>query len=195
MNFADSDEMGRHFKERGFEPTLEEGTADAVLVNTCTVRDLAEHKAESYLGRLKEWKKSNASRMIFVTGCAAERAKKELKHRFPYVDLIVGAKDIEQFPVELDSFLKGRIDTEEHLPEGLNVFPSDVIQYVTIMRACNYNCSKPHHDSKCHVTSNRLRQEVSTAPRLPMLTGGMNLSRESRSARRDEDCPVAARQQ
>src|SRR5947208_1867412 len=106
MNFADSDEMGRHFKERGFQATDDEASADVILVNTCTVRDLAEHKAMSFIGRLKEWKQENPNHLIVVTGCAAERAKAEIKHRFPYIDLIVGAKDIESFPMRLEKALQ-----------------------------------------------------------------------------------------
>src|SRR5882672_7444342 len=100
MNFADSDEMGRHLKRRGFSPTESLPEADAVMVNTCTVRELAEHKAMSYVGRLREWKRENPDGLIIVTGCAAERTKQDLMRRFPYIDLIVGAKDIERFPEE-----------------------------------------------------------------------------------------------
>ncbi len=147
MNFADSDEMGRHLKNRGFVSTAEQGEADAILVNTCTVRDLAEHKAGSYLGLLKDWKKENPQRMIILTGCAAERAKADFKRRFPYVDLIVGAKDIEKFPEELDSFLGQSVLDEENLvgqgwtPASAGVTTSATTAYVTIMRGCNYNCS------------------------------------------------------
>jgi tRNA-2-methylthio-N6-dimethylallyladenosine synthase len=52
MNFADSDEMNRAFRARGFHFVPTEDEADAILVNTCTVRDLAEHKASSYIGRI-----------------------------------------------------------------------------------------------------------------------------------------------
>ncbi len=164
MNVADSDEMGRHLKERGFISVEAEDGADAVLVNTCTVRELAEHKAMSYIGRLKEWKEEDPGRLVIVTGCAAERAKAEIKHRFPHIDLIVGAKDIEQFPAELDRFLESRHSGESRNPglksfsgegQGLDpgfrrdddLVPSEltssnsIIQYVTIMRGCNYNCT------------------------------------------------------
>ena len=145
MNFADSDEMGRHLKNRGFVSTVEQTEADAILVNTCTVRDLAEHKAGSYLGLLKEWKNENPQRMIILTGCAAERAKADFKRRFPYVDLIVGAKDIEKFPEELDSFLGQNAIDEEQLIPSPNPLPRGergaATAYVTIMRGCNYNCS------------------------------------------------------
>src|SRR5690349_10032825 len=106
MNFADSDEMGRTLRERGLFPTESEESADAVLVNTCTVRELAEHKAMSYIGRLEEWKDERPQRLVIVTGCAAERTKETLQRRFPHVDLVVGAIDIEKFPARLDELLK-----------------------------------------------------------------------------------------
>jgi tRNA-2-methylthio-N6-dimethylallyladenosine synthase len=161
MNFADSDEMGRAFKERGFQTAESEQNADAILVNTCTVRDLAEHKAASFIGRLRDWKDEHPNGLIVVTGCAAERAKNEFRSRFPHIDLIVGAKDIAEFPKELDAFLqKNGIASEPKTSQFLGEFalassprlsvtgqensleaPSGVIQYVTIMRGCNYNCT------------------------------------------------------
>lgn len=143
MNFADSDEMNRHFKERGFSKAATEDEADAVLVNTCTVRDMAEHKAASYIGRLKDWKKDHAGRFIVVTGCAAERAKQEFKKKFPFIDLVVGAKDIETFPAELDNILNSKFEQFDDLVPNQMSVPetSPVSQYVTIMRGCNYNCS------------------------------------------------------
>lgn len=181
MNFADSDEMGRHFNERGFTAAENEESADAILVNTCTVRDLAEHKASSFIGRLKDWKDAHPQGLVIVTGCAAERAKDDFKRRFPHIDLIVGAKDIEQFPAELNDLLARHSrksgnpglkpdfkeielnsgfpahSTRSHntgtAPAYMNLdgtvpigtFGNDgggkVIQYVTIMRGCNYNCS------------------------------------------------------
>jgi tRNA-2-methylthio-N6-dimethylallyladenosine synthase len=119
------------------------------------VRDLAEHKASSYIGRLRDWKADRPESIIIVTGCAAERAKKELKRKFPYINLIVGAKDIETFPAQLAALLKSHQTSEENLVPvdlGRNGIdgddldldhgrPSNVIQYVTIMRGCNYNCT------------------------------------------------------
>ncbi|MFN0117000.1 MAG: tRNA (N6-isopentenyl adenosine(37)-C2)-methylthiotransferase MiaB [Elusimicrobiota bacterium] len=141
MNFADSDEMGRHFKERGFAQTQNLEEADAVLVNTCTVRELAEHKAMSFIGRMKEWKLNNPNGLLIVTGCAAERAKVEMKRKFPHIDLIVGAKDIEEFPYELDKSLKPLVE-DRLIPEPVETTPNNsVVQYVTIMRGCNYSCT------------------------------------------------------
>lgn len=145
MNFADSDEMNRAFRARGFHFVPTEDEADAILVNTCTVRDLAEHKASSYIGRLRDWKEGHPERLIVVTGCAAERAKAEFRQRFSHIDLIVGAKDIAEFPKELDAFLqKINLDGDFTLTPTLALpaaETSPVTQYVTIMRGCNYNCT------------------------------------------------------
>ncbi|MCQ2410743.1 MAG: tRNA (N6-isopentenyl adenosine(37)-C2)-methylthiotransferase MiaB, partial [Elusimicrobiaceae bacterium] len=73
MNLADSEEMFAHLAARGYIRTDELDQADAVLINTCTVRDHAEHKAVSFLGRLAAWKRENPARRIIFTGCAAQR--------------------------------------------------------------------------------------------------------------------------
>ena len=83
MNLADSEEMLSHLSVRGYLPTDRLEKADAVLINTCTVRDHAEHKAVSFLGRLGAWKKERPGRVIIFTGCAAERLGEKLKKQFP----------------------------------------------------------------------------------------------------------------
>lgn len=148
MNFADSDEMVGHLTRHGFLLATSIHEADVVLVNTCTVRDLAEHKAESFIGRLRQWRELNPGRLLIVTGCAAERAKKQFKQKFPFIDLIVGAKDIEEFPKLLNEAIHQQALDEEMLIPSIPIEaprdyprPSSVVQYVTIMRGCNYNCT------------------------------------------------------
>src|SRR6266567_2648537 len=97
MNVADSNEMGRHFQAKGLVQTEDLEEASIFLVNTCTVRQHAEDRAFSEVGRLKRWKMKKPGRRIVVTGCAAERTKEYLESRFPFVDLVVGAKSIESF--------------------------------------------------------------------------------------------------
>ena len=92
MNVADSNEMGRHLKANGLLETQDPDEASVILVNTCTVRQHAEDRAFSEIGRLKRWKAKRPGRKIVVTGCAAERTKEYLEDRFPFVDLVVGAK-------------------------------------------------------------------------------------------------------
>src|SRR6185436_8139352 len=113
MNVADSNEMGRHLQARGIAPTENADDATVLLVNTCTVRQHAEDRAFSEIGRLKKWKAQKAGRKIIVTGCAAERTKQYLEDRFPYVDLVAGAKSIEDFSALVDNVLERRTDEDD----------------------------------------------------------------------------------
>ncbi|MCX5792128.1 MAG: hypothetical protein NTY45_07935 [Elusimicrobia bacterium] len=72
MNEADSENIAASFRRRGFELTDEIKKADAVVVNTCTVRQRAEDKAISQIGRLRLWKEKRPEGKLFVVGCAAQ---------------------------------------------------------------------------------------------------------------------------
>src|SRR5215470_7370249 len=113
MNVADSDEMGRHLKAKGLVPTEDPDEASVMLVNTCTVRQHAEDRAFSEIGRLKKWKALKPGRKVVVTGCAAERTKEYLEDRFPYIDLVVGAKSIEDFGAVVDGLLERRPESDD----------------------------------------------------------------------------------
>lgn len=159
MNTADSEEMARPMLARGFVLTAELEEADAVLLNTCTVRQHAEDRALSLIGRLKAWKEERPGRFLIVAGCAAERTKDWLQKRFPYIDLVAGAKSIDQFPELLEAATRGRFDWAKEnegawpgtsvprsgAAEGVtatgkrSIFEADA--YVTIMRGCNYTCA------------------------------------------------------
>ncbi len=139
MNVADSAEMGRHFKAKGLVETQDENEASIFLVNTCTVRQHAEDRALSEIGRLRRWKARVPNRKVVVTGCAAERTKEYLEDRFPFVDLVVGAKSIEDFGVLAERLLDRRV-TDEELEYAAPV-DDKVAAFVTIMRGCNYSCT------------------------------------------------------
>ena len=94
MNVADSDEMFAHLAARGAVLTDQLDEADTVLINTCTVRDHAEHRAVSFLGRLSAWKKEKPGRVIIFAGCAAQRLGKALQKKYPFLDILSGAKDV-----------------------------------------------------------------------------------------------------
>src|SRR5215813_12858162 len=140
MNVADSNEMGRHFKANGLVETQDPDEASVMLVNTCTVRQHAEDRAFSEIGRLRRWKAKLPGRKVVVTGCAAERTKEYLEDRFPFVDLVVGAKSIEDFE-QLAQRLLDRRDTDEELDYAIPSTDDKVAAFVTIMRGCNYSCT------------------------------------------------------
>ena len=136
MNLADSEEMFFHLAARGYIRTEQLDQADAVLINTCTVRDHAEHKAVSFLGRLGAWKKERPGRTIIFAGCAAERLGDKLKKQFPFLDILSGAKNIENFNNTLDKsgLFSSRADVAQTVSPGLT-------GYVTVMRGCNFSCT------------------------------------------------------
>ncbi|MBI5623238.1 MAG: MiaB/RimO family radical SAM methylthiotransferase [Elusimicrobia bacterium] len=140
MSAADVAEMSGALAKRGFALTSELDEADAVLVGTCTVRDHAEHRALSYIGRLREWKTSHPEGAIIVAGCAAERiGGGELKRRFPHVDLVAGSKSVESFPSIVDSFLSKRAPAEPKTSPAVSA--SGISATLTIMRGCDAACS------------------------------------------------------
>ena len=140
MNVADSSEMGRHLKAKGFIETQDPDEASVFLVNTCTVRQHAEDRAFSEIGRLKRWKTKRQGRKVVVTGCAAERTKEYLEDRFPFLDLVVGAKSIEDFGRMAERLLDRR-ETDEDLEYAVPAVDEKVAAFVTIMRGCNYSCT------------------------------------------------------
>lgn len=151
MNVADSLEMGRRLRARGCRATKNLDLADIVLVNSCTVRDHAEHKALSFLGRLADWRDASPKRLLIFAGCAAERLKDRLAHRFPQVDLVAGAKSIADF----DRLLEDRLppisfDGKQEWVDAWGWAPGlgemglpgeGVTAFVTTMRGCNYACT------------------------------------------------------
>ena len=140
MNVADSNEMGRHLQARGIMQTEDSDDATVLLVNTCTVRQHAEDRALSEIGRLKKWKAQKPGRKVVVTGCAAERTKEYLEDRFPHVDLIVGAKSIEDFNALVEGLLERRPEADD-LDYATPTTSDKVSAFVTIMRGCNYSCT------------------------------------------------------
>lgn len=151
MNVADSLEMGRRLRARGYRATKNLDLADIVLVNSCTVRDHAEHKALSFLGRLADWRSASKNRLLIFAGCAAERLKDRLAHRFPQVDLVAGAKSIGEFDRLLEDRLPSvSFDGKQEWVDAWGWAPGlgemglpgeGVTAFVSIMRGCNYACT------------------------------------------------------
>ncbi len=166
MNTADSEEMAQPLQDRGFIATADPAKADIIMMNTCTVRDQAEHRADSNLGRLREWKAENPDRILIVAGCAATRWGESIQKKYPFIDAVSPATKIEEFPEFIAGVLKNRwdgvrearisvdpglqhagmtagLDPEFVRPliDGGNWFGDENTAYVTIMRGCNYTCS------------------------------------------------------
>jgi len=150
MSVADGGELARPLIERGLRPVASLGEADVLVLNTCTVRQHAEDKAVSMIGRLKTWKDDDPERVLIVAGCAAERLGGLLLSRFPHIDLVVGAKSLDDYPRLVEEALAHRFDHPGETREGFHGeaapntpfgWASPVVAQVTIMRGCNYSCA------------------------------------------------------
>jgi tRNA-2-methylthio-N6-dimethylallyladenosine synthase len=152
MSVADGGELAAPLLARGFRAAASPEDADAIVLNTCTVRQHAEDKALSMIGRLRPWKEEDPGRVLIVAGCAAERLGPWIKTRFPYVDLVVGAKSIEDYPAIVEEALAAKFDARRETREAFGAdapaapeipigWSSPVVAPVTVMRGCNYSCS------------------------------------------------------
>ena len=98
MNMLDSEMVVASLRREGYELTDNTKEADTLLFNTCSVRQHAEDKTYSALGRLRQQKKRDPGKIIGVMGCMAQKDQKLIFERAPYVDLIVGPGQLHQIP-------------------------------------------------------------------------------------------------
>jgi tRNA-2-methylthio-N6-dimethylallyladenosine synthase len=101
MNMCDSDTLDSVLSTYGASKVGNLLDADLVVLNTCSVRAQSEQKAFSYIGRTEEFKRQNPNLKIVVIGCMAERLGYKIKKRFNSVDLIIGAKDIDNTALKI----------------------------------------------------------------------------------------------
>ena len=98
MNVLDSELVVASLRQKGYELTHSTADADTILFNTCSVRQHAEDKIYSALGRLKNAKKTHPHKIIGVLGCMAQKDQRLIFERAPYVDLVVGPGQLHQVP-------------------------------------------------------------------------------------------------
>jgi tRNA-2-methylthio-N6-dimethylallyladenosine synthase len=98
MNVLDSELVVAALRKSGYELVDSPAKADTILFNTCSVRQHAEDKIYSALGRLKYAKQQDPNKIIGVLGCMAQKDQRLIYQRAPYVDLIVGPGQLHQVP-------------------------------------------------------------------------------------------------
>jgi len=108
MNVLDSEMVVADLRKRGYELARELSTADVILFNTCSVREQAENKTYSALGRLRSFKKENPDKIIGVMGCMAQKDQQLVFNRAPYVDLVVGPGQLARIPDLIDEIAAGK---------------------------------------------------------------------------------------
>jgi tRNA-2-methylthio-N6-dimethylallyladenosine synthase len=143
MNIHDSEKMTGLLTESGYASTDNPENADLIIFNTCAIREKAEQKFYSQLGRVKMLKKKNKDLRIAVAGCVAQDAKEKIFRRAPYVDYILGPQNIHLLN---DMLSRNRdIAIEENHSIAANEFmahrQSNIKAWVSIMYGCNNFCS------------------------------------------------------
>src|SRR5687768_1936954 len=98
MNMLDSELVIGALRKEGYELTSDVREADTVLFNTCSVREHAEHKIYSALGRLKYSKRNQPQKVIGVLGCMAQKDQDLIFQRAPFVDIVVGTGQLAEIP-------------------------------------------------------------------------------------------------
>ncbi len=98
MNVLDSELVVGSLRRQGYELTMKATDADVILFNTCSVREHAEEKIYSALGRLRGHKERYPEKVIGVLGCMAQKDQKKILRRAPYVDSVCGTGQLSQLP-------------------------------------------------------------------------------------------------
>ncbi|MDJ1175518.1 tRNA (N6-isopentenyl adenosine(37)-C2)-methylthiotransferase MiaB [Roseofilum capinflatum] len=146
MNKADSERMAGILDDIGFESVEDPYQADLILYNTCTIRDNAEQKVYSYLGRQAKRKQDNPNLTLIVAGCVAQQEGEALLRRVPELDLVMGPQHANRLGDLLEQVLEGNqvVATEPvHIMEDITKPRRDsrITAWVNVIYGCNERCS------------------------------------------------------
>ena len=107
MNKSDSERMLGMLSNFGYEETSEPKSADLLMINTCSIRQLSEDKAFSLIGTWGKWKKSRPDLKIGFCGCVAQQKAQEIFKRAHYVDFVLGTHKIYSLPAIIEKINNG----------------------------------------------------------------------------------------
>jgi tRNA-2-methylthio-N6-dimethylallyladenosine synthase len=163
MNERDSEQVAKMFSEGGYTVTHEENEADAVLINTCSVRDQAEQKALGKMGNLIHKGRDRKHVVYGFMGCMAQSRGEELFKTVPNLDVVVGTQKYHKVFEYVDGILKRRLEARMDDPSfslrGTSVCDTaeeegsqntirdhvpkahEASAFVSIMQGCNMRCS------------------------------------------------------
>jgi len=161
MNERDSEQVARMLVARGYEMTVSEKEADVVLLNTCSVRDMAEQKAIGKMGLLGRLR-ANKPEMVFgFLGCMAQSRGEELTRDIGHVDLVVGTQKFHRVAQYVDELVERKRTLRERLMDDTRFSIVDIEEeagsqatirehvlkerqataFVSIMQGCNMHCT------------------------------------------------------
>jgi len=144
MNVHDSEKMLGVLQKEGYSQTDNLHQADLIIFNTCSIRQKAEQKFYSELGRIKPYKKKRPEIRIAVAGCIAQHEGKNIFKRAPHVDFIFGPQNIHKLK-ELAAGKTVPVAIEDNPDIAIRDLPvkrkGSIKAWVTIMYGCNNFCS------------------------------------------------------
>ncbi len=147
MNVRDSEEVTGLLLGKGYALAESEETADVLLYNTCAVRDHAEDKVWSELGRVRAMKRARPELVVGVMGCMAQSQRESIFRRAPQVDFISGPAQLYDVPELIESILEERRPMaairEKRRAEfqAIAYHAGRVTALVTVMEGCDKVCS------------------------------------------------------
>ena len=152
MNVHDSERMAGLLEQAGYAPTTDEGDADVIVINTCSVRERAEEKLFTRLGEIRQQGSERGSRpVVAVAGCVAQQEGNSILARSQAVDVIIGTQNIKRLPVLVDDASRrgagnGAVVDIDPLndvsfPLGIAKRHDPAKAYVTIIEGCNEFCA------------------------------------------------------
>ena len=168
MNERDSEQVARSLIDRGYEPAPNESEADVVLLNTCSVRDMAEQKALGKMGMLGRIAQQRPETVFGFLGCMAQARGAELLQLLPHLDLVVGTQKfhrvadyVEQLVARKTNLVAGGDDADHNRMDDPRLSIVDIAEeagsqetirehtlrdrqataFVSIMQGCNMHCT------------------------------------------------------
>ena len=146
MNKADSERMAGILEDMGFQWSEDPNQANLILYNTCTIRDNAEQKVYSYLGRQAIRKHTEPDLTLIVAGCVAQQEGESLLRRVPELDLVMGPQHANRLQDLLEQVFNGNqvVATEPiHIIEDITKPRRDstVTAWVNVIYGCNERCT------------------------------------------------------
>ncbi len=158
MNERDSEQVSKMLVERGYRMVEAEGEADVILLNTCSVRDMAEQKAIGKMGMLRKLRKTRPHLVLGYLGCMAQARGESLLQTSPHIDLVVGTQKFHRVADYVHDLLQSRqhaliddvrrpiVDTDEEPGSQSTIREQEletgqVTAFVSIMQGCNMHCA------------------------------------------------------
>jgi tRNA-2-methylthio-N6-dimethylallyladenosine synthase len=157
MNVRDSEQVARGLASRGYDLVEKEEMADVVLLNTCSVRDMAEQKAIGKMKTLGGRKKHRQHQVIGFLGCMAQSRGASILDELPDVDLVVGTQKFHEVGRHVDALFEqlrenprtaparivdvGEEESSQNTIRDHLLAPKQVSAFVSIMQGCNMHCT------------------------------------------------------